>query len=126
MTSKPFCYTLAELKSLANLTTAFRQYSGNKIYETTGCLASCERDEYGKLDVVPSEKSSEPVKDLHMAFLIRSGSYEEKEEYLLYDTNSFIADIGGFMGLCLGLSLFSLYNEVVDLFIKFKGRICGR
>ena len=126
LTSKPFCYKLSDLRSLATLTTEFRQYSGNKIYETTGCLASCERDEYGKMDVTWSEKSSEPIKDLHMAFLIRSGSQEEKEEYLLYDTNSFIADVGGFMGLCLGLSLFSLYNEVVDLVVRLKSNFCGR
>lgn len=126
LTSKRYCNTSSELKSLANLTTAFRQYSGNKIYETTGCLASCERYEFGKMEATLTEKSSDPVKDLHIMFLIRSGSYEEKEEYLLYDTNSFIADVGGFMGLCLGLSLFSLYNEVVDLVVRFKARICKK
>ena len=125
-TSRPYCNSLSQLKSLANLTNAFRQYSGNQIYDTAGCLASCDRDEYGKMDAVMSETSSDPIKDLHIAFLIRSGSYEEKEEYLLYDTNSFIADAGGFMGLCLGLSLYSLYNELADLVICIKTRFCKK
>ena len=59
-----------------------------------------------------------PIPDLHITFTITDGSYEEKEQYLLYGLDSFIADIGGYLGLLLGWSLFSLYNEVVDLVVR--------
>jgi hypothetical protein len=31
-------------------------------------------------------------------------------EYDTYDLNSFIADVGGYLGLCLGMSVISFYN----------------
>ena len=42
-------------------------------------------------------------------------SYREEEQYVIYDTDSFFADVGGYMGLLLGSSLFSLYNEIEAL-----------
>ena len=44
-------------------------------------------------------------------------SYEEREEYLIYDEWSFIADVGGYMGLLLGYSLLSLCNDI-EVFLK--------
>ena len=38
------------------------------------------------------------------------------EEYLLYGLDSFIADVGGFLGLLLGASLLSLIEEILDMF----------
>ena len=38
------------------------------------------------------------------------GEYEEKKEYLTYDTNSFVADFGGYLGLLLGHSVLSFYR----------------
>jgi hypothetical protein len=31
-------------------------------------------------------------------------------EYDTYDLNSFIADVGGYLGLCLGMSVISFYD----------------
>ena len=49
----------------------------------------------------------------------------EEIAYSLYDTESFIADVGGYMGLLLGCSLLSLYKEVEGflkkLFCKPQG-----
>ena len=38
------------------------------------------------------------------------GRYQEMEEYLIYDFNSFIADVGGYLGLLLGQSLYGIYQ----------------
>ena len=42
------------------------------------------------------------------------GNYEVTKEYYTYDTNSFIGDVGGYLGLCLGLSLLSFFDLGVD------------
>ena len=47
-------------------------------------------------------------------------SNEEKKQYVVYDFNSFIAEVGGFMGLLLGYSILSLYDEVADLLRRFN------
>ena len=56
---------------------------------------------------------------LRLEVIITERSYEEREQYVIYDTNSFIADVGGYMGLLLGCSLMSLYNDVEALIKKF-------
>ena len=33
-----------------------------------------------------------------------------KEQYFIYDGNALIADIGGYLGLLLGLSIFGIFN----------------
>ena len=40
-------------------------------------------------------------------------------QYVVYDHNSFIADVGGYLGLFLGASIPSFY----DIMVNFIGRI---
>ena len=65
---------------------------------------------------IPISHSIEP--ELRLEVVITQRSYEEREQYVIYDTNSFIADVGGYMGLLLGCSLMSLYNDIEALFKK--------
>ena len=44
--------------------------------------------------------------------------YNLNEEYLVYDYNNFIADIGGYLGLLLGHSIFSIYSMSADWITK--------
>ena len=37
------------------------------------------------------------------------------EEYFLYGMDSFIADVGGFLGLLLGASLLSLVEDLLEI-----------
>ena len=39
--------------------------------------------------------------------------YDEVVQYLVYDTGAFWADVGGLIGLFLGVSMLSLYDFVV-------------
>ena len=46
-----------------------------------------------------------------MTFAVSTkGRHQEMEEYLLYDLNSFVADVGGYLGLLLGQSLYGIYQ----------------
>ena len=49
---------------------------------------------------------------LGIMFRIARSKHEVREHYRIYDTNSFIADIGGYLGLLLGHSLFGIYWSV--------------
>ena len=49
---------------------------------------------------------------LSMFISMHDSSYHEEEQYLIYDFNSFIADVGGYMGLLLGSSILSLFDEI--------------
>ncbi len=48
------------------------------------------------------DKSAWRPGTLNLAFFFKSGSYDVKEQYVIYDENSMFADIGGYLGLLLG------------------------
>ena len=45
-------------------------------------------------------------------FLFSTTSLSAKEQYIIYDPNSFVADVGGYLGLLLGHSVLSIYKVV--------------
>ena len=59
-------------------------------------------------------------------FYTKVDRVEVKEDYVIYDANSLIADVGGYLGLLLGYSALSIYQAVVQGFRvgadHFKGR----
>ena len=92
----------------------------------TGCLSSCEKD---KFDVIMTDKTEQVwgykwgywgLSYLTLYINMRESSYIEEEEYYIYDFDTFIADVGGYMGLLLGSSIISLMDEVESLLIKAK------
>ena len=48
--------------------------------------------------------------------VVTSGGFDVREQYVVYDFNSFVADVGGFLGLLLGHSAFSLFKSVEKWF----------
>ena len=130
---KRVCDNVTQLWTLNKLTHTLGEADANTVYNITGCLASCEKDEYHKFDnlvwdidgiIIPTPSSKRPKpRDLKVEFKIMDGSYQEMEQYVVYDFDSFIADIGGFMGLLLGCSVFSLYNDLAGMVEKIKGKV---
>ena len=51
-------------------------------------------------------------RSLHLYIYYVNNSYDEKEQYVIYDLSSFIADVGGFMGLLLGFSIHSMVEMI--------------
>ena len=104
----------------------------NGIHDLTGCLASCTKDEY-QTEVIENsvskferycglftecEKGVTDTRFLRINLHYANGRYEEKKQYLIYDFNSMIADVGGYMGLLLGYSLLSLYEVAEQMWFK--------
>ena len=99
--------------------------------DQTGCLPNCVRDEISLEDGETSRSWREtrnPI--LTMVFLFKDGTYQMQEEYVIYDMNDFIADVGGYLGLLLGHSVLSIYFMSVEWFTHtkiwrslFKGQI---
>ena len=58
-----------------------------------------------------------------MTFRIKDKIVNVRKQYVIYDSNSFIADVGGFMGLLLGFSLLSIYDEIEGLIKKLKKKL---
>ena len=59
---------------------------------------------------------------MHLEFIMPESSYNEEEQYIIYDVDSFIADVGGYMGLLLGSSLLSLFMAIENFLRKILRR----
>ena len=91
-----------------------------EIYKTTGCMPSCKKKQI-RLETEEEIKRYELNKEnakIQLMFHFRDGMYNLNEEYLVYDYNNFIADIGGYLGLLLGHSILSVYTMSADLITK--------
>ena len=111
------CTTKSQLLHLQNISLKLSESYDNEIYVMTGCLSSCEKDFYN-IDAEPmtcGEGSN--IEEFVLKLRINDRSYEERKQYIIYETDSFIADVGGYMGLLLGCSIWSLYNEI-KVFVK--------
>ena len=118
------CNTKSQLLDLANITMLFQEADENEVYEMTGCLSACEKDLY-RVSADPIQKEFVAFGgkcEYHVKFKIMDRSYEEEEQYIIYDTDSFFADLGGFMGLLLGTSLISIYKGLENLLKKLISR----
>ena len=60
-----------------------------------------------------SEFDKKDKKMLRLVFYIPHGRYAVKEQYLLHDGNTFIAEAGGYLGLLLGHSALGLVYMLV-------------
>ena len=128
----PQCTTKSQLLALANISRLLDEADGNDIYNMTGCLSSCEKDSY-ILSADPLETQGAggynggiPC-ELYLQLRMMQSSYTEEEQYVIYDGISFIADIGGYMGLLLGSSLLGIYMAIEALLRKilckpFRGK----
>ena len=124
----PQCTTKSQLMALANLSRVFEDAHENKIFEMTGCLSSCEKHQYSlsvePLQVEKLEWYENEVEQcqVHLKLQMLDSAYKEEEQYVIYDTASFIADVGGYMGLLLGSSLLSLYMAIEACLRKAVGK----
>ena len=68
------------------------------------------------------DETYDAKRTLHLYMYYVNRSYDEKEQYVIYDINSLIADVGGFMGLLLGFSIQSMVEMIEVRWKSLTGR----
>lgn len=100
---------------------AFRNLGERDLVEETGCAGSCGRFAFQTRELSQTELAVEGWEGLIMVdLLIISGSYDVKEQYVVYDFSSLVADIGGYLGLLLGQSLLTSYDAIAKMIYRKK------
>ena len=97
----------------------FPGFDDKDVYNMTGCKSSCEKDVFSFVTEPIDCHDQNYGQELILDVMITDRWYEEREQYIIYDTNSFIADVGGYMGLLLGFSILSIYHEIEALLKRF-------
>ena len=82
--------------------------SGFSIAQKTGCHPSCRINEISV--VVKDQVISQEPWAFSGYFYYPGGQYKKKLYHITYDYTSYIADVGGLIGLFLGFSMLSIYD----------------
>ncbi len=114
---------------MSNLTYLLANANANTVYNLTGCLSSCEKSEFRirpttelrytvrVKQVFVIQLSNKLFQGAHDYFwlklLLPTTEHAVKEQYVVYDGNSFVADVGGYLGLLLGHSLLGIYRDTI-------------
>ncbi len=116
--SLPACTTHEQFMRHEEESLRLRSMDEQDYFEATGCLAACDRPRF---ELVSMASSTEKVvgpnasSSFNIYLSYSTGRYEVREDYLLYDFGSFVADVGGYLGLLLGHSMYSIFSSVVGL-----------
>ncbi len=118
--TKPLCITEEEYNKWAEHVEAMTMaLSEQDIYNMTGCLPSCRLTQYtltleGDAKPLPNKVSFPAQRSLTFQLFFATARYQYKEQYYTYGQDSFIADVGGYLGLLLGHSLYSIFCNMED------------
>ena len=86
----------------------------NAVYNLTGCLSLCDKSEYSIGQYTDLRVNQWGYKNiLALNFFMPTTTHSVKEQYVIYDGNSFVADVGGYLGLLLGHSLLGIFKNAV-------------
>ena len=117
------CNSYEQFQISSNVSERHEKMDENQIFAETGCLSSCDKMVYDMS--VPRSSSINPFvpnNSILLHFLFDNGKYSVKEQYYIYDSDSLIADIGGYMGLLLGQSILGLYHIAAATVARRRSR----
>lgn len=94
---------------------------------TTKCQLPCTTEYY---DVVTVREKAQRTEDdsglIHFHLYVGTDKIINMQELLIYDNNNVIADVGGYLGLLLGVSAFSLYQKLMSYFEGIRAKVFGQ
>ena len=118
-TALPECNTFDQKNFVFNITSEIETMGEADVYKTTGCSPSCSRREFTVTKFIDTDQPSPQNRSVAQVIFYYSGTkYTTKWQYLSFTMSDFIANIGGNLGLTLGFSMVSLYDEAKRLYFK--------
>ena len=120
--------TLASLKELYfhHLLTRLDIMDEREIFEITGCMPGCLKSKIQVNTRHDNNMIDDGKNVAELRFVYPRGEYDLVEEYYIYNWGSFIADVGGYLGLLLGSSALSMYHIITPLLIKQMRRLAKK
>ncbi len=113
------CTTVDQYREWTRRVSEVIAWDETTIFNKTGCLGPCDIYHYHLEDAdtltaaMLGNRTGDPT-NVKIKLMIPTSSYKSYEQYLVYDYDSFIADVGGYLGLLLGHSLYSIACSLED------------
>ena len=108
------CKEEKQFQQFEDIYKGLSQANGDKIVQVTGCKKPCQYKEYKFVESSPKVISSRSV----LGFWAASHTTQVEEEVLLYPFTSLVAEFGGSLGLFLGFSFMTIWQEIRGYFFK--------
>ena len=113
--NRRLCKSENEFKQFGQYHTTLSLAEFDDIVETIGCMKPCSYKEFKFVNSNPEEVPSSPGM---VIFWPASKNTKIEEEVLLYPFTSFLAEFGGALGLFLGFSFLTIWQEIKSCFMK--------
>ena len=118
-TNLPRCVEINQYQWFLDSYDKIASLSGFSIAKRTGCLPSCKINEFTmtikELIYKPDERAM-----YSGYFFYPGGRYSKKIYHYTYDFTSYVADIGGLVGLFLGYSMLGFYDGIKNVWKNKK------
>ena len=112
-------FGLQDQRRLQKLVINVTQHEEREIFEMTGCKPGCSKSKF-ELSLSELQEQIDNGREVaKIQLTYPHGEYEVTEEYYVYDMDSFIPDVGGYMGLLLGYSLLSMYHMFTQCLLDY-------
>ena len=120
---KTNCKTSEDFNNFVNVSKAIGLRELNDELENKGCLIpNCKSWQWKRILI--NDLSSIYVNKTYVRFFLPSvPKVTVQEEIRIYDLNNFIADVGGYLGLMLGMSILSFFDQLICLLKMLKDTI---
>lgn len=124
---KPLCSTSEEYGNYSQIYQSMELTSEGDIFKDYGCLPKCQRNKYDTrfLSEITDPEEEGTGDRLTLFLFYPSGRYEKVKQQYIYVKDDFVADVGGYLGLCLGMSILTFYDAGVWLFDNVMTPMCG-
>lgn len=102
-----------DFDKLLHLVDKLENKNENYYYNTTGCLSTCDKRAFDLQPYTEIRNYNGYSKgEYSVSFVLSTTSHTKKIQYVIYDGNSFVADVGGYLGLLLGYSILSILKDL--------------
>ncbi|TRY70856.1 hypothetical protein TCAL_11887 [Tigriopus californicus] len=108
------CATADDFSRLMFIQDQYRDWTSHKTYERTKCLKPCK---YQSFKAEVSYQTLPPFNlpsQVGVFISYKQSAIIKKKQYLIYNVNSLIAEIGGSMGVFIGASFITIYDLALD------------
>ena len=124
------CKKSEEFLQYKNVTKMLDKTNAISFWKTIGCIPKCTYTQYKLTQVFDSNYNKvkysggkDEGANIELTVVALTSEIEIKERMWIYDGNSLFADIGGYMGLLLGASIYTFADLLVsgiEHFINIK------
>ena len=109
---RPICKSDQQFQQFEQIYKKFLHAESYEIINMTGCKSPCKYNEYKFATSSPEVMPRSDSKSTLVGFWVASRKTWVEEEVLLYSFTSLVAEFGGSLGLFLGFSFLTLWQEV--------------